>query len=155
MAGSLQGKVKVASLLDPVSVTSDGAAGNYVDYNGYNRALVVFQGGLVATGDSDDTVTLTISKVDDIAAASAAASDEVIITAAAQTLGPSGDTDTAIGIEFLDIDFIAHSLDNGCLTVDALASEGGAAACSATIILYEPNGTHTDTSMTIGVPASS
>lgn len=154
MAGTFQGRHKVASLLDPVSVTSDGAAGNYVDYNGYNRAFVIFQGGLVATGDSDDTITLTISKVDDIAAASAAASDETIITAAAQTLGASADTDTALGIEFLDIDFVAHSLDNGCLTVDALASEGGAVACSATIILYEGH-SHTDTSMTITVPASS
>jgi len=142
-------------LLNPVSVTSDGAAGNYVDYNGYNRALVIFQGGLVATGDSDDTITLTISKVDDIAAASAAASDETIITAAAQTLGPPADTNTVLGVELLDIDFVAHGLDNGCLTVDALASEGCAAACSATIILYRPSGTHTDTAMTIGVPTSS
>jgi hypothetical protein len=155
MAGSLQGKVLVKQLLAPVSVTSDGAAGVYVDYNGYNRALVIVSGGLVATGDSDDTITLTVSKVDDIAAASAAASDEVVITAAVATLGPVADTDTALGVELIDIDFVAHSLDNGCLTIDGLASEGGAAVCSATIILYEPTGTHTDTAMTITVPASS
>lgn len=155
MAGSLQGKALVKTLLAPVSVTSDGAAGSYVDYNGYNRALVIFQGGLVATGDSDDTVTLTISKCDDVAASAAAASDQVVITAAAQTLGASADTDTVLGIELLDIDFATHSLDNGCLIVNALASEGCAAACAATIVLYEPTGTHTDTAMTIGLPASS
>lgn len=155
MAGSLQGKALVKQLLAPVSVTSDGAAGSYVDYNGYNRALVIFQAGLVATGDSDDTMTFTISKVDDIASGTAAASDQVVITAATQTLGPSADTDTVLGIELLDIDFVAHSLDNGCLIVNALASEGCAAVSSATIVLYEPNGTHTDTAMTITVPASS
>lgn len=155
MAGSLQGKALVKQLLAPVSVTSDGAAGSYVDYNGYNRAFVIFQGGLVATGDSDDTMTFTISKVDDIAAASAAASDQVILTAATQTLGPPASSDVVLGIEFLDIDFAAHSLDNGCLIVNVLASEGCAAACSATIVLYEPTGTHTDTAMTITVPASS
>lgn len=151
---SLQGHGLIKSLLDPVSVTSDGVAGSYVDYNGYNRALVIFQGGLVATGDSDDTVTLTISK-SAVAAATAAASDEVIITAAAQTLGASASTTAALGIEFLDIDFVAHGLTGGSLTVDAVASEGCAAACSASIILYNPTGTHTDTAMTIGVPASS
>lgn len=155
MAGSLQGKVLVKELLAPVSVDSDGAAGVYVDYNGYNRALVVVNGGLVATGDSADTVALTISKVDDIAASAAAATDETVITAAVATLGPPADTDTALGVELIDIDFAAHSLDNGCLTIDAVASEGGAAVCSAVIVLYQPNGTHTDTAMTIIVPASS
>lgn len=155
MAGSLQGKVLAKPLLYSVSVTSDGATGEYVDYNGYNRALIIFESGLVATGDSDDTMTFLVYKVDDIAASAAAASDHVAITAATQTLGPSADTDTELGCEMIDLDFVAHDLDNGCLTVIATASEGCAAASSATILLYNPTGTHTDTAMTITVPASS
>jgi len=152
---NLQHAIVGHALLNPVSVTSDGAAGAYVDYNGFNRALVVVQGGLVATGDSDDTITLTVSKVDDIAAASAATSDEVAITASAVTLGPPATTDANLGIKFIDLDFMAHGLDGGCLTIDALASEGGAAVCSAAIFLYNKTGETSDTAMTITAPASS
>ena len=104
MAGSLQGHVLVKPLLSPISVDSDGATGSYVDYNGYNRALIAFQSGTVGTGDSDDTMTFLVYKVDDIAASAAAASDHVAITAATQTLGPSADTDTALGMEIIDLD---------------------------------------------------
>ena len=155
MGQSLLGDVLYATLLDPFAVTSDGKTGSYVDYNMYNRAVIAFHAGIPTTGDSDDTVTFLIHKVDDIAAASAAASDHVDITAATQTLGPGADSDTAFGEEFLDIDFVEHGLTNGCLNVTADASLGCVVPCSASIILYKPSGEHTDTAMTITDPASS
>ena len=151
---TFQGKHKVASVLDPISVDSDGVTGNYVDYNGYSRAFFVLGGGLVSGGDSDDTLTLTVSK-SAVAAATAAASDETVITAAAVTLGPSADTDTALGLEFIDLDLVAHGLTTGSLIVNALASEGGTAIGYADIVLYNKSGVTSDTSMTITVPASS
>jgi hypothetical protein len=157
MAKTLLGKTKVKSLLDPVSVTSDGATGNYVDYNGWNSALIIVQGGLVATGDSADTLAFQIHRIDDIAAASAAASDHVDITAGIATLGPAADTDTQLDFELLWLDFEPHALDNGCLNVTATASEGGAIAGSAAIQFYGKNGplSDTDHGVTIVVPASS
>lgn len=152
---TLQGNALIKQALAPVAVTSDAATGSYVDYNGYNRALVICEGGLVGTGDSDDTVTFLVNRVDDIAAASAAASDHVAITAATTALGPVADTDVALGIEFIDIEFAKHSLDNGCLVVTATGSDGISAVCAATIVLYAPSGKHTDTDMTIVTPASS
>lgn len=151
---SLQGKVLPVVSLAPVSVTSDGANGAWVDYNGWNRALIICHAGLVATGDSDDTMTFLVQK-SAIAAASAAASDVVDITAATQTVGASASTDVALGAEFIDLDFRIHSLTTGALRVSATASEGCAAASAATIILYDRNGTLSDTAMTIATPASS
>ena len=157
MANTLLGKTKIMPLLDPVSVTSDGATGNYVDYNGWNYAIIGCQAGLVATGDSDDTLAFQVHRVDDIAAASAAASDHVDITAALATLGASADTDTELDLELIHLDFTQHTLDNGCLNVTATASEGGAIAGSAWIQLYGRNGAVSDTisGKTITVPASS
>jgi hypothetical protein len=151
----IQGNKLVKQILAPVSVTSDEAAGIYVDYNGWNNALIVCSGGLVATGDSDDTIAFQVYRVDDVAAASADSDDEVAITAGTTTLGPPADSDTVLGVEFIDLDFTQHTLDNGCLIVRATASEGGAAACSAEIILYDACGKTSDTAMTIVTPASS
>lgn len=149
MARTIFGEALIQQFLAPISVTSDGATSSYIDYNGYNAALIICSGGTVGTGDSDDTVAFQVSRIDDIAAASAAASDHVAITAATTTLGASADTDTALGVEMIYLDFTEHTLDNGCLVVVATASEGGAAVCSADIILLGGSGTHTDTSMTI------
>lgn len=157
MASTLLGKTKVKSLLDPVSVTSDGAAGNYVDYNGWNFALIGCQAGLVATGDSADTLAFQLYRVDDVAASAADSDDETAITAGVATVGPSADTDTELDFELMHIDLREHSMDNGCLIVRATASEGGAIAGSAFIQLYGRNGGLSDTAhgVTIVVPASS
>lgn len=157
MANTLLGKTKHMALLDPVSVTSDGANGNFVDYNGWNYAIIGCQAGLVATGDSDDTVTFQIMRIDDVAASAADSDDHVAITAAAPVLGPAADTDTELDIELVHLDLIEHSMDNGCISLVATASEGGAVACSAYIMLYGRNGLVSDTisGKTITVPASS
>lgn len=155
MATKRQSRSKILPMLHPVSVTSDGATSAYVDYNGFNRALIGCQGGLVATGDSDDTLSFQLYRVDDIAAASAAASDHVAVTAGVTALGPSASSDVQLGMEFIDLDLMAHTMDNGCLVLVATASEGGAIAGSAYIELYQANGTVSDTSMTIVTPASS
>lgn len=157
MRATLPGHSVTYALLDPVSVTSDGATGNYIDYNGWNYAMIGCQMGLVATGDSDDTMGFQLYRVDDIAAASAAASDHVAITAALATLGPTADTTVEGDIEIIHLDFQQHALDNGCLVLVATASEGCAAASSAFITLYGRNGTLSDTisGKTITVPASS
>jgi hypothetical protein len=152
----IQGRSLIQQFIAPVSVTSDEAAGSYIDYNGWNNALITVQGGLVATGDSDDTMAFQLYRIDDVAAASADSDDEVAITAGIATLGPPADTDTALGIEHIDIDFQQHTLDNGCFVLRATASEGCAAAVSATIELYNANGKVSDTAWgTITVPASS
>lgn len=154
MSQTLQGKVYPYVSLAPVSVTSDGANGAWVDFNGWNRALVICTAGLVATGDSDDTMTFLVQK-SDVAAAAAAASDVVDITAATQTVGASASTDVALGTEFIDLNLVVHGLSSGALRVTATASEGCAAASSATIILYDRNGLCSDTAMTVVYPAAS
>lgn len=155
MAVTLHNKMLVKSILDPFSVTSDGKTGDYVDYNGWNYATIVCQGGLVATGDSADTLAFQVHRIDDIAASAAAASDHVDITAAIATLGPTADTTAELGIELIHLDFTQHSLDNGCLAVTADASLGGVIAGSASIIFYGKNGALSDSDMTVTVAASS
>jgi hypothetical protein len=152
---TFQGRHLIQSILDPVSVTSDEAAGNYVDFNGYNRAFISCQAGLVATGDTDDTVSFQVLK-SSVAAATADSDDETAITAAVTVVGPpAGDSDTVLGMEHIDIDLVKHGLTSGSLIVRATASEGCAAACAASIILYDRNGIQSDTAMTIVSPASS
>jgi len=154
MAKNLLSRKKIADLLSPIATDSDGKTGNYVDYNGWNRATIVCHGGAGA-GDSDDTLAFQVHRIDDIAAASAAASDHVDITAGTTTLGPGADSDANLGVEFIELDFAVHGLDNGCLNITATSSLGGASLAAATIILQDYNGVVSDTSMTITVPASS
>lgn len=154
MAKKLLSRRKIAQLLPPIATDSDGKTGLYVDYNGWNRATIICSGGAGA-GDSDDTLAFQVYRIDDIAASAAAASDHVAITAGTTTLGPGADSDANLGLEFIELDFVAHSLDSGCLTITATSSLGGASLASADIILYEANGAVSDTSMTIVEPASS
>ena len=155
MAFTMQGRSLVKELLSPFATTSDGKTGSYVDYNGYNRALITFQGGVATTGDSDDTLIFQMYRVDDIAAASAAATDHVAITAGLVTMVAASDSDADYGLGFIDLDLVAHGMDNGCLNVIATPSPGAVIPCSSVIQLYNRNGVNSDTGMTIVTPASS
>lgn len=155
MAFTMQGKSLVKELLSPFAVTSDGKTGSYVDYNGYNRAFITCQAGIPTAGDSDDTVSFQLYRIEDIAAASAASSDHVAITAGVLTLGEGADSDADLGVEFFDLDLVEHGMDNGCLTVICTPTVGATVPCSATIQLYNKSGVNSDTAMTITTPASS
>jgi hypothetical protein len=156
MARSMQGHSLVAQSIYPQSCSSDGVTGAGLALDGYSRAFIGCFGGLVATGDSDDTVTFTVSKnIVTNVASDAASSDWVVITAATQTLGPSADTDTVIGQEFIDLDFAEHGLSTGLLRLGALSSEGCAASVTGIFQFYRETGKNGDSAMTITKPASS
>jgi len=153
MAGSLQGKVLVLEDIYPQNATSDGVLGKALPVNGYNRVLVHGHAGIVSTGDSDDTLTFTLQKN----TSSSASTDAswTAITAGTIALTASADTDTALGEALIDFDLVKHGLTTGWLRLSAVPSEGGVAAVASTMIFYRPTGKHTDSGMTITVPASS
>ena len=157
MARSMQGHSLIAQSIYPQSCSSDGVTGTALTLDGYDRAFIGCYAGLVATGDTDDTVTFTVSKnIVTNVASDAASTDWVVITAAAQTVGPpAGDSDVVLGLEFIDLDFTEHGLSTGLLRLGALSSEGCAASIAGIFQFYRQTGKNNDSSMTVTKPASS